>query len=85
MSTAQLRRELKKAIDRLPTKQLESVDDFVRFLNRPSISRRLAAAEKAIAVGKGVNWRKVRSECGTRAGPNYRASARSLRMIQRQR
>jgi hypothetical protein len=62
MSTAQLRRELKKAIDRLPPKQLESVDDFVRFVSRPSIAERLAAAEKSIAAGKGVNWRKVRSD-----------------------
>jgi hypothetical protein len=62
MSATQLRREIKKAIDRLPLKQLESVDDFVRFLNRPSMAQRLAKAEKEIAAGKGVNWRKVRSD-----------------------
>jgi hypothetical protein len=61
MSTAQLRRELKKLIDRLPPQHLQSVDDFVRFLSRPSIADRLIAAEKSIAAGKGINWRKVRS------------------------
>jgi hypothetical protein len=62
MSVTQLRREIKKAIDRLPIKQLESVSDFVHFLNRPSIAQRLSEAQKAIASGKGVNWRKVRTD-----------------------
>jgi hypothetical protein len=62
MSVVQLRREIKKAIDRLPPRKLESVSDFVHFLNRPSIAQRLAAAEKDIASGRTVNWRKVRSD-----------------------
>jgi len=61
MSTVQLRRRIKKAIDRVPPKRLGSLADFVDFLNKPSIPERLAAAEKAIASGKGVSWRKVRS------------------------
>jgi hypothetical protein len=61
MSTVKLRREIKKAIDRLPPERLESLADYVSFLNRPPLARRLADAEKAIAAGKGVNWRKVRS------------------------
>jgi hypothetical protein len=62
MSTVELRREIKKAIDRLPPERLESVADFVHFLTRPALARRLAEAEKAISLGKGVNWRKVRSD-----------------------
>ncbi len=60
MSTVELRKKIKKAIDRLPPKRLESLADYVQFLNQPPITDRLAAAEKAIASGKGVNWRKVR-------------------------
>jgi hypothetical protein len=62
MSTAELRRDIKKAVDRLPPDRLESLADFVAFLNRPSITQRVGAAEKAVASGKGVNWRKVRSD-----------------------
>ena len=61
MSTVELRRKIKSAIDQLPLKRLESLADYVQFLNRPPLSDRLAAAERAIASGKGVNWRKVRS------------------------
>ena len=62
MSTVELRRKIKKAVDQLPLKRLEFLSDFVEFLNRPPLTERLAAAEKAIAAGKGVNWRKVRSD-----------------------
>ena len=62
MSTAELRRKIKKAIDRIPPKRLESLADFVAFLNRPPLSQRLEAAESAIKSGKGVNWRKVRAD-----------------------
>ena len=62
MSTVELRRRIKKAIDRLPPKRLESLADYVEFLTRPPIAQRMAAAERAIAAGKGVNWRKVRSD-----------------------
>jgi len=62
MSTMELRREIKKAVDRLPPKRLESLADYVHFLTRPALPERLAEAEKAIAAGKGVNWRKVRSD-----------------------
>jgi hypothetical protein len=57
-----MRRRIKKAIDPLPPKRLESLSDFVQFLNQPPLSKRLTAADKAIASGKGVNWRKVRSD-----------------------
>jgi hypothetical protein len=62
MSTVELRRKIKKAIDRVPPKRLESLADFVAFLNRPALSERLKEAERAIASGRGVNWRKVRSD-----------------------
>jgi hypothetical protein len=62
MSTVELRREIKKAVDRLPQARLASLADYVDFLNRPPLKQRLAAAEKAFAAGKGVNWRKVRSD-----------------------
>lgn len=61
MSTVELRRKIKSAVDRLPPRQLASLADYVRFLDRPPISDRLVAAEKAIASGKGIHWRKVRS------------------------
>jgi hypothetical protein len=62
MSTTELRREIKKTVDRLAPKQLKSLVDYVNFLSRPSIEQRISSAEKAIASGKGVNWRKVRSD-----------------------
>jgi hypothetical protein len=62
MSALKLRREIKKAVDRLPTERLASLADYVQFLTRPPLPQRLAEAEKAIVAGKGVNWRKVRSD-----------------------
>ena len=62
MSIVELRREIKKLVDRLPPDRLNSLADYVHFLNRPSLGKRLEDAEKAIAEGKSVNWRKVRSD-----------------------
>jgi hypothetical protein len=62
MSTAELRRKIKRTIDRLPPRRLASLADYVAFLERPPLGDRLASAERAIASGKGVNWRKVRSD-----------------------
>jgi hypothetical protein len=62
MSAVELRREIKKAVDKLPPARLESLADYVHFLTGASLDKRLAAAEKVIASGKGVNWRKVRSD-----------------------
>jgi hypothetical protein len=62
MNTLELRREIKKAIDKLPAERLKSLADYVHFLTRPSLARRLKNAEKAIASGQGLNWRKVRSD-----------------------
>ncbi len=62
MSAIRLRREIKKAIDKLPPARLESLADYVHFLTRPGLDQRLKSAEKAIGLGKGVNWRKVRAD-----------------------
>ena len=62
MGTVELRREIKKAVDRLPPERLASLADYVHFLTRPPLEQRVAAAERAIAAGKGINWRKVRSD-----------------------
>ena len=59
MSASKLRQEIKKAVDRLPKDRLPSLADNVHFLTRPSLPDRLVAAEKAIAAGKGVNWRQI--------------------------
>ncbi len=62
MTTAEIRREIKKAVDQLPPERLPSLADYVQFLARPSLEQRLAAAEKEFAEGKGTNWRKVRKD-----------------------
>jgi hypothetical protein len=62
MSTVELRREIKKAVDKLPPARLESLADYVDFLTRSGLDKRLARAEKAIASGKGINWRNVPSD-----------------------
>jgi hypothetical protein len=60
MTTANLRREIKKAIDALPPDRLSSVADFVAFLRRPSLRERIEKAERELKAGKGIDWRKVR-------------------------
>lgn len=62
MTTADLRREIKKIIDQLPADRLASLADYAHFLDRPPLPQRLQAAEKAIKAGRGVPWRKVRRE-----------------------
>ena len=62
MTDALLRREIKKAIDRLPTERLASVADYVAFLNRPALAEQIEKAEKDLKSDKGVNWRKVRDD-----------------------
>ena len=60
MTFTELRREIKKLVDEVPPNRLESLADYVQFLNRPGLAERIKDAEKAIDAGKGVNWRKVR-------------------------
>ena len=62
MTTAEIRREIKKAVDQLPLERLASLADYVQFLARHSLEQRLAAGKKAVAEGRVVNWRKVRKD-----------------------
>jgi hypothetical protein len=62
MSTAELRKNIKRTIDRLPPERLHSLADYVEFLDRTNLLQRVAKAEKDLAAGKGVNWRKVRRD-----------------------
>ena len=62
MPRTTLRREIKKAIDRIPDDRLASLADYVAFLNRPSVKEQVEEAERQFKSGKGVNWRKVRTD-----------------------
>lgn len=62
MTTADLRKEIKKAIDQLPPDRLASLADYVDFLGRPALPERLKTGQKQIAAGRGTNWRRVRSD-----------------------
>jgi hypothetical protein len=62
MSTAQLRRDIKKAVDRVPPERLVSLADYIQYLAGRTLAERIAQAEKDLASGKGVNWRKVRND-----------------------
>lgn len=62
MTDALLRREIKKAIDRLPVDRLPSLADYVAFLDRPTLRQRVDKAEQDLTSNKGVNWRKVRDD-----------------------
>lgn len=60
--TLALRRAIKKAIDELSPERLTSLADYVQFLSKPTNEDRLKKAEEDFAAGKGINWRKVRSD-----------------------
>ena len=62
MTATELRREIKKIVDQLPPERLASLADYVHFLGRSPLPKRIKAAEKAVAAGRGVNWRKIRSD-----------------------
>jgi hypothetical protein len=62
MSQTALKREIKKAIDQLPPDRLQSVADYVAFLNRPNLKERIEKAERDLKAGKGIDWRKVRDD-----------------------
>jgi hypothetical protein len=49
-------------INQLSPERLESLADYVQFLSRPPLAKRLQIAEKALSGGKGTNWRKVRKD-----------------------
>lgn len=62
MTGVLLRREIKKAIDRLPACRLASLADYVAFPNRPTLEQRFEKAERDLKDGKGVNWRRARDD-----------------------
>jgi hypothetical protein len=62
MTEALLRREIKKAVDRLPLDRLSSLADYVAFLDCPTLRQRIEQAERDLKAGKGVNWQKVRND-----------------------
>lgn len=62
MAQSVLRREIKKALDRLPEDRLASVADYVAFLNRPTVGQQIEQAERDLKANKGVNWRRVRDD-----------------------
>jgi hypothetical protein len=62
MADPLLRREIKKAIDRLPADRLASVADYIAFLSRPTLRQRIDNAERDLEAKKGVSWRAVRDD-----------------------
>jgi hypothetical protein len=62
MTESLLRREIKKAIDRLPADRLSSLADYVAFLDCPTLRHRIEQAESDLKADKGVNWREVRND-----------------------
>ena len=62
MTESLLRREIKKAIDRLPADRLPSLADYVAFLDSPTLRQRIEQAERDFNAEKAVNWREVRND-----------------------
>ncbi len=75
MSTTELRNRAKEVIEKLPPERLKVAASFLAFLDTPAgktaqgglagaarARRRIEAAERDIAAGRGVDWRKVRSD-----------------------
>ena len=62
MTSTELRREIKKLVDRVPPERLQSLLDYVHFLRYSEMSSRLTDAEREISGGKGQNWRTIRNE-----------------------
>ena len=62
MTQTQVRREIKKAVDQLPSERLASLADYIAFLNRPTLRQQVQKAEADLKANRGVNWRKVRND-----------------------
>ena len=62
MKKSVLRRDIKKAVDRLPDDRLPSVADYIAFMNRPTLKEQIVKAEQDLKADKGVNWRRVRGD-----------------------
>ena len=62
MTFPQLRREIKKAVDKLPADRLASVADYIAFMNRPTLKQQIEKGERDLKAKRGVNWREVRDD-----------------------
>ncbi len=62
MSSIELRREIKKAVDRIPPARSGRLRTTSNFSYAQRSARRLSEAEKAIKSGNGGPWRKVRQD-----------------------
>ena len=62
MTQTQVRREIKKAVDQLPSERLASLADYIAFLNRPTLRQQVQKAEADLKANRRVNWRKVRDD-----------------------
>ena len=62
MTQTQVRREIKKAVDELPSERLASLADYIAFLNRPTLRQQVEKAEADLKANRGVSWRKVRDD-----------------------
>ena len=62
MTQTKVRREIKKAVDQLPSERLASLADYIAFLNRPTLRQQVQKAEADLKANRGVNWRKVRDD-----------------------
>ena len=62
MTQTQVRREIKKAVDQLPSERLASLADYIAFLNRPTLRQQVQKAEADLKANRGGNWRKVRDD-----------------------
>ena len=62
MTQTQARREIKKAVDQLPSERLASLADYIAFLNRPTLRQQVEKAEADLKANRGVSWRKVRDD-----------------------
>ncbi len=75
MTARELRRELKRRIDRLSEERLAVADDFLAYVEEresdeataelvriPGLVDELKEAEEDIAEGKTVSWREVRQD-----------------------
>jgi hypothetical protein len=55
MSETTLRRQIKRAVNRLPRDRLASLADFVAFLSPPTLPEQIERAERELKAGKGFN------------------------------
>ncbi|MCY3021703.1 MAG: hypothetical protein NTW87_22045 [Planctomycetota bacterium] len=85
MTTAQLRNEARRRLDSLPADKVKVAAEFLAFLDDrasdeataellaiPGLLEDLAQAKRDQTAGKGVEWRKVRSDVYGHTGKDSR-------------